>query len=179
MAQQSWIDSISTLAPKAALALTSPLLYSFVRAEICKALELPTDTSEETLQTNINNCSSEHLQNLKNVESIVNDKLTELNINMDLLVSQNTDKDNAKLAYIKSLKDDKITPAILAIITAIIFIVCVIFVFSTQFKNLDINQIGLVGTVIGYASAKFDTVIGYYFGTGVFNKRVDFNAFRK
>ena len=54
---------------------------------------------------------------------------------------------------------------VLAAVALGAFVACIWMVFQSRLTGMDAAQIALIGGVVGYASAKADTVIAYYFGS--------------
>lgn len=80
-----------------------------------------------------------------------------------------SDRDSARKRQME-VKDS--VPTILASITIIGFFATVGYVLSGQ-MNLTGEQGILVGTIVGYVSAKADQVLSYYFGSSSSSKAKD------
>lgn len=64
------------------------------------------------------------------------------------------------------------TPRALAGVVVLGFLWAVWYVLSGRVQGLrDATTIGMIGTLVGYLSAKADTVIGYYFGSSAGSDR--------
>lgn len=69
---------------------------------------------------------------------------------------------------------DSWTPRILASVVVVGFLWSLFYVLSGRAKSAtDPALATLVGSLIGYASAKADTVVGYYFGSSAGSSRKD------
>ena len=90
-------------------------------------------------------------------------RTAQLEAGVDLERIAASDRDSARKREANT--GDVWTPRILASVTMLIFMACVWCVFSEVLRGMDGAQIALIGGVVGYASAKADTVIAYYFGS--------------
>lgn len=156
-----WKSIVGTVAPALATALGSPLAGMAVAA-IGSALGL-TESSEETVSAAIVKATPEQMLTIKQAELEFTRQMRELDIDLEHIAMQ--DRDSARMREIKT--GDVWTPRVLAGITLIAFCSCIYYVFCGHASGADAAQLALVGGVVGYASAKADTVIGYYFGAGV------------
>lgn len=94
-------------------------------------------------------------------------KLEEFDVKREEIAKD--DRDSARNRQIQT-KDD--VPTILAGITIIGFFATVGYVLSGKI-NLTGEQGILVGTIVGYVSAKADQVLSYYFGSSSSSKAKD------
>jgi hypothetical protein len=72
----------------------------------------------------------------------------------------------------REVKTQDWTPRVLAAVVVFGFLWAVFYVLSGRVQGLkDPATVGMVGTLIGYISAKADQVVGYYFGSSAGSDR--------
>lgn len=155
-----WKAVISTVAPALATALGGPLAGMAVGA-IGSALGLGESASEEQISNALQRPTSEQLLALKKADQDFAIRMRELDVDVQRI--HQADRDSARQREANT--GDMWTPRVLAAVTLFAFLACVWFVFSQKLTGMDAAQIALIGGVVGYASAKADTVIAYYFGS--------------
>lgn len=91
---------------------------------------------------------------------------------LDLERINASDRSNAREREIKQA--DPWTPRVLAAVIVAGFLMCVYMVLGGHVQGLQEPLVaGMVGTLIGYASAKADQVVSYYFGSSASSKSKD------
>lgn len=164
-----WKDIIGTVAPTLATALGGPLVGMAV-GSIGKALGFD-DASEDDIAKSLKNPTSEQLLALKNAEQDFLLSMRKLDVDLERIHAD--DRNSARKR--ESDTGDVWTPRVLAAITMFAFVGCIYLVFSEYLGSMSPAQLTLVGGVVGYASAKADTVIGYYFGSSSTAKQMSFS----
>lgn len=155
-----WKSIVGVVAPAIATALGGPLAGVGVKA-IGKALGLGDDPSEEDVAAAVIKATPEQLMEIKRAELEFTARMKELDVDVERI--QMADRANARKR--EAATGDSWTPRLLAVLVIGLFGYCVWWAFSGDVGAMDAAQIGIIGGVIGYASAKADTVVGYYFGS--------------
>lgn len=156
----SWKAVIGTVAPALATALGGPLAGMAV-ATIGSALGLGDAATEDQISQVLQRPTNDQLLALKKAEQDFTLRMRELDVDVERI--HQADRDSARRR--ESSTGDVWTPRALAAVALAAFLACVWFVFSHKLTGMDAAQIALIGGVVGYASAKADTVIAYYFGS--------------
>lgn len=157
-----WKNVIGTVAPALATALGGPLA-GLATSAIAGALGLGGDINEEQLAAAVDKASPEQLVALKKANLEFLARMKELDVDLERIAM--TDRASARKR--EAATGDSWTPRILAVLVIGLFGFCVWWAFTDNIAAMDAAQIGIIGGVIGYASAKADTVVGYYFGSSV------------
>lgn len=91
---------------------------------------------------------------------------------LDLERINAADRANARAREVSTA--DSWTPRVLAAVIVGGFLMCVYMVLGGRVASLNEPLVaGMVGTMIGYASAKADQVVSYYFGSSASSKSKD------
>ncbi len=153
---------IGAVAPTIATALGGPLAGAAVTA-IGGALGIDTRDArgEKDLRVALQQPTADQLVSLKSAELAFAAKLAELGIDVARIHAE--DRNSARQREMQT--GDSWTPRVLAGIALLSFVACIVFVFWARLTELPAEQIALMGGVIGYASAKADMVLAYYFGS--------------
>ncbi|MGE9985387.1 hypothetical protein [Desulfovibrio sp. SGI.169] len=157
-----WKNIVATVAPAIATALGGPLAGLGVSA-IGKALGLGDGSNEDDVAAAVLRASPDQLLAIKRAELEFTTKIKELDVDLERIAMA----DRASARKREAATGDSWTPRLLAILVIGLFGFCVWWAFSGDVAAMDAAQIGIIGGVIGYASAKADTVVGYYFGSSV------------
>lgn len=157
-----WKDIVSTVAPAIATALGGPLAGLGVAA-VGKALGLGDGAGEEDVAAAVLKASPEQLLSVKKAELEFTARMKELDVDLERIAV--ADRQSARRR--EAATGDSWTPRLLAVLVLAMFGGCVCWAFTGNVAAMDAAQIGIIGGVIGYASAKADTVVGYYFGSSV------------
>lgn len=155
-----WKSIVGTVAPAIATALGGPLAGLGVAA-VGKALGLGDGASEEDVAAAVGKASPEQLLALKKANLEFQARMKELDV--DLARIAMSDRTSARRR--EAVTGDSWTPRLLAVLVVGLFGFCVWWAFTGNVAAMGAAQIGIIGGVIGYASAKADTVVGYYFGS--------------
>lgn len=157
-----WKSIVGTVAPAIATALGGPLAGLGVAA-VGKALGLGDGAGEEDVAAAVLKASPEQLLAVKRAELEFTARMKELDVDLERIAV--ADRQSARRR--EAATGDSWTPRLLAVLVIGLFGFCVWWAFTGDVAAMDAAQIGIIGGVIGYASAKADTVVGYYFGSSV------------
>lgn len=165
-----WKSVIGTVAPTIATALGGPLA-GLATAAIAGAFGLGDGVTEGQLVAAVGKASPDQLLALKKAEQDFIVRLHELDVDIERVNA--ADRASARLR--ESTSGDLWTPRLLAALSVLLFAGCVIFVFWLALAGVTIDPLvmGLVGTMIGYASAKTELVYTYYFGSSAGSSNKD------
>lgn len=161
-----WKAVLATVAPTLATAVGGPLAGAAVQA-IGKALGLPNAT-QETIEQTVLGASPETLLALRQAEQEFTKAMRALDIDLEKVHAG--DRDSARKR--EASTGDKATPRTLAFIVVIGFLATVLSLLLVT-KVTDPTTASMIGTLIGYVSAKADQVISYYFGSSAGSARKD------
>lgn len=154
------MDWLKAILPTVATALGGPLAGVAVNF-IADKLGLEEKTVE-AVQAAISGATPEQLVQLKQIDADLQKYFAGLGIKLEEVAA--ADRASARDREVKS--GDRLTPRILATVIVSGFLCTVWYVLSGQVQALkDPVAAGLIGTLIGYVSAKADQVVSYYFGS--------------
>jgi len=162
-----WKGTIGQVAPALAGILGTPAAGAAV-AGLCGILGLePSQENAQKVaeQVAAGSLTGDQLLQLRKVESDSIAQLRKMGMDYDLAKETLvfTDREGARKREVDA--KDSWTPRILAGLIVFGFLWAVYYVLSGRVGALkDPASIGMIGTLIGYVSAKTDTVYGYYFG---------------
>jgi hypothetical protein len=163
----NWKGVTQAVAPALATALGGPLKGAAVVA-IGRALgqEEPT---EESVADALSVAGPEVLLKLKQADQEFALAMRQAYIRVLEVDAQ--DRDSARQREAKT--GDSTTPRVIAAVVLGGFSFALGAVLTGQVDTTDAMTAGLVGTMIGYASAKADQVVSYYFGSSAGSKAKD------
>ena len=153
----SWQKIVASIAPTIATALGSPIAGMAISA-VTSALGLAPDAKDEAINAAIT-ANPDLLLKLKESEIAFKQRIAELGIDLERIHSE--DRNSARNRQVQ-LKDQ--VPNVLAFVVIVGFFATVGYVFSGNIMLAGEQGI-LVGTIIGYVSAKADQVLSYFFGS--------------
>lgn len=157
---------LGTVAPTIATALGGPLAGVATKA-IIGALGLTDGTPADQVALAVQNATPEQLLALKKADQDFAVRMRELDI--DVLKVDANDRDSARQRE-SSVRDW--TPRILAFVVVAGFLTSVYMVLAGLVPGLkDPTTAALIGSLIGYVSAKADQVVAYYFGSNNSSER--------
>lgn len=163
-----WRKTLGTVAPGLATAVLGPLGGLATKA-IVDALGLPQDASEAQIAQAIKMASPDQLLALKKADQDFSLQMERIGVDLSKIDAD--DRDSARKRQTET-KDH--APEVLGGIIILGFLTAVGFVLAGQVDGLkDPLQAALVGTLIGYVSAKADQVVAYYFGSNSASKKKD------
>ncbi len=169
MPKIDWKQLVGTVAPTLATALGGPLAGIAVKTIAGKLLGKADATEEEVAQAIVAGDPAMLVQ-LKQAEYEFKKTLLDSEVRLEEVAAN--DRASARMREIDS--KDSWTPRVLAAVVIFGFLYCVISVMTGRVPNMNDPVIaGLVGTLVGYASAKADQVISYYFGSSASSKDKD------
>lgn len=157
MGKFNWKDAVSAVAPVLATTLGGPLAGAAVKT-ISEAVLGKSNGSETEIEVALKNASPELLAQLKQADQQFAEHMATLGVDLERIAHH--DRVSAR----ELAKADIWTPRVLAGVVMAGFFACVGFVLAGK-VNVS-GEVGvLVGTMIGYASAKADQVVSFYFGS--------------
>lgn len=169
MAKIDWKKIVGTVAPALATALGGPLAGVAVKTIATQVLGKE-DATEQEVEEAILNANPQMLLQLRQLDLEFKKTMTDAGIQLEKIASE--DRNSARLREVNA--HDSWTPRILAAVIIIGFLWCVYAVLSGYIDDLKDPMIAtLVGTMIGYTSAKADQVVSYYFGSSASSKAKD------
>lgn len=157
----SWTDTLAALAPGLATAIGGPVAGLAV-SSIEKVFGLtPGSGTPEAISLAMNTATPDQLLALKKADNDFTVQMRQLDINLEEISEK--DRDSARQREIGT-KDH--SNSILGGVIILGFLFAVGMVLGGQVMGLkDANTAALIGTLIGYISAKADQVVAYYFGS--------------
>lgn len=157
----NWRDVIGAVAPTIATALGGPLAGAAVKT-LSGVLLGHENGTEADLSAAVAAASPDVLAQVKKAEAEFQIRMRELEIDVDRIAA--ADRDSARKR--ESSTGDFWTPRVIGGLTLLAFIWSVWAVLSGYVQGLtDPAVVGIIGTLIGYVSAKADQVVSYYFGS--------------
>jgi hypothetical protein len=151
---------IGAIAPAIGTALGGPL-GGMAGMAIKGIFGLGDDATEEDITRAINGATPDQLLALKQADSDFKIKAAQLGVNLEEIASR--DRDSARSREIKLGGSWTVTILAWAIIAG--FLGMVAWIVTKGLSGMDATQMGLVGTLVGYVSAKAEQVVSYYFGS--------------
>jgi hypothetical protein len=164
-----WKQVVGTVAPTIATALGGPLAGMAVKAIATSILGKP-EASEDEVAAAVLAGDPALLLQLKQCEADFNKALVDAGVQIEKIAAE--DRTSARRREVDA--HDSWTPRILAATVIGGFLGCVYSVLAGHVQGMHEPLVaGLVGTLIGYTSAKADQVISYYFGSSASSKAKD------
>jgi hypothetical protein len=155
-----WKKILGTVAPVIATALGGPLAGLAVKT-VGVALGLGEGASEEEVAAAVAGASPDQLLALKKADQEFAVRMHELDVDLERIAEGS--KDSARK---REMSVGGYANPILASVIVIGFLVTAFMVLGGMVEGLkDPITASLVGTMIGYVSAKADQVVAYYFGS--------------
>lgn len=156
-----WKKLVGAVAPTLATALGGPLAGVAVSALSEAMLGKPDGSSSEVAEA-IRSGGADALVKLKEAETAFTLKMRELDIDLERVHQQ----DRASARQREAQTGDRATPRVLAFVIVGGFLSMVASVLLGKVTGItDPTAAGMIGTLIGYVSAKADQVVSYYFGS--------------
>lgn len=163
-----WKATLGAVAPGIATALGGPLAGLAAQA-VVEALGLPAGSGEPEIAQAMQRATPADLLALKQAEQAFELRMEELGVQKYGI--DQADRDSARRRQMAT--GDK-APEILAFVIVAGFLGTVYAVLAGYVDGLkDPLTATLVGTLIGYVSAKADQVVSYYFGSSASSKAKD------
>jgi len=159
--REDWKNLVKTVAPGLATALGGPLAGAAVQTISTAVLGKP-DGTEEEVAVAVASGGADALLKLKEAENAFTIKMKELGVDLEKVHAG--DRNSAREREVKT--GDVWTPRILAATIIGGFLAMVASVLLGKVTGItDPVAAGMIGTLIGYVSAKADQVVSYYFGS--------------
>lgn len=169
MGKFDWKSVVGSVAPALATALGGPLAGMAVKTLATQFLGKDDATEKDVAQA-IAAATPQDLIRLKEIDAEFSKAMLTAGVDLERIAAE--DRNSARNREIQT--HDSWTPRVLAAIVVGGFMWCLYFVLGGHVKDLKDPLIaGLVGTLIGYTSAKADAVISYYFGSSASSKAKD------
>lgn len=161
MAKIDWKRVVGTVAPTLATALGGPLAGVAVKALAGKLLD-NADANETDVEKAVLGADSQTLLQLKQLDEDFKKSMLDSGIKLEEIAA--TDRASARQREVTI--HDSWTPRVLAAIVIGGFLGCVYAVLTGKVQGItDPTVVGLIGTMVGYTSAKADQIVSYYFGS--------------
>ena len=156
-----WRDIVGAVAPTLATAIGGPLapMATGVIMDVLGIDSAQPDAQKQLAKT-VTTASPEVMARLKKAEQDFQVRLKELDIDLERVHAG--DRDSARE---REKKVGGKANSILAGIIVLGFFGVIGYVFHFGLDDVKPAQMGLIGTLIGYVSAKADQVVAYYFGS--------------
>lgn len=159
--REDWKNLVRTVAPGLATALGGPLAGAAVQTISTAVLGKP-DGTEEEVAIAVASGGADALIKLKEAENAFAIKMKEIGVDLEKVHAG--DRNSAREREVKT--GDVWTPRILAATIIGGFLAMVASVLLGKVTGItDPVAAGMIGTLIGYVSAKADQVVSYYFGS--------------
>jgi hypothetical protein len=156
-----WKNIVGAVAPSLAAALGGPMAGLAVKT-LSNALLGNENGSEAEISAALNGANNDQLVRLKEADQNFAVQMKALDIDLERINKE--DRDSARKREVNT--GDVWTPRVIGFLTLGGFLWAVFFVLSGQVQGLtDPVSVGMIGTLIGYISAKADQVVSYYFGS--------------
>lgn len=156
-----WKEIVKTVAPALGTALGGPLAGAAV-GSLAKVLLGDEKAGEDAVAAAVIGANPDQLLAIKKADQDFALKMEEAGIKLEEVHAK--DRQSAREREAKT--GDNWTPRILAGVIVGGFLATVYMVLSGYVDGLKDPMIaGMVGTLIGYVSAKADQVVSYYFGS--------------
>lgn len=169
MAKFDWKKLVGTVAPTLATALGGPLAGVAVKTIATQLLGDEKATEQEVAEA-MAGADPQTLIRLREIDAEFKKTMTDAGIQLEKIAAD----DRASARQREATTHDSWTPRVLAAVIVMGFLWCVYAVLSGYITDLKDPMIAtLVGTMIGYTSAKADQVVSYYFGSSASSKAKD------
>lgn len=169
MAKLDWKKIVGTVAPGLATALGGPLAGVAVKTIATQLLGKP-EAPETDVEQAVLNADPQTLIRLKEIDTEFKKTMTEAGIRLEEIAA--ADRNSARRREIDA--HDSWTPRAIAALVIGGFLGCLYAVLGGHVTDLkDPLVSGIIGTLIGYTSAKADTIVSYYFGSSASSKAKD------
>lgn len=169
MAKFDWKKVVGTVAPTLATALGGPLAGIAVKTLATQLLG-NSEATEEDVSAAIAGADPQTLLKLKQIDAEFKKTMIDAGVKLEEIAAG--DRDSARKREVDT--HDSWTPRILAAVVVTGFFVCVYAILGGHVSDMKDPLIaGLIGTMVGYTSAKADQVISYYFGSSASSKAKD------
>lgn len=160
----NWKKLVGAVAPTLATALGGPLAGAAVAA-VGKAILGKENATEDEIEAAVASASPEMLLRLKEADNSFKLEMEKLGVDLERIHS--ADRDSARRREVAA--GDPWTPRVLSAVIISGFFACVGYVLAGK-AQISGEAGVLVGSLIGYVSAKADQVVSYFFGSSAGSK---------
>lgn len=164
-----WKKIVGTVAPTIATALGGPVAGMAVRA-VSEALGLPEGATKDDAALALASATPEQLAALKKADQDFALEMRRLDIDVEKISAD--DRDSARKREMSLGNAASIGVNAMAFTILCGFFYAVHWVLTGEMPA-DPNKQMLIGTVVGYVSAKADQVVSYFFGSSSSSARKD------
>lgn len=162
-----WRGVVKAVAPTIATALGGPLAGLGIKA-LSEALLGHSEGSQGDVERALQAAGGADLVKLREIDAQFAAQMKALDVDLERIASQ--DRDSARKREVGS--GDSWTPRIIGAMTLGGFLWAVYWVLTGQVMGMaDPTTVALVGTLVGYVSAKADQIVSYYFGSSAGSAR--------
>ena len=156
-----WRGIVKAVAPTIATALGGPLAGLGMKA-LSEALLGKSDGTEDEIASAMQYADGDQLVKLREIDSQFQAQMKALDVDLERIAA--ADRDSARKREVGS--GDAWTPRVIGAMALGGFLWSVYWVLSGNVSGMtDPTTVALVGTLVGYVSAKADQVVSYYFGS--------------
>ncbi len=148
-----WKSLVSSIAPTLATAFGGPLAGAAVSA-VAKAVLGKDDATDDEIGKALQSATPEALAAIRKADQDFAARMKELDINLEEISAK--DRDSARSREVNA--HDSWTPRALASVVVLGFVLA-------GKVNISGEAGVLIGSLVGYVSAKADQVVSYYFGS--------------
>ena len=162
-----WKKIVGAVAPTIATALGGPLAGLGIKA-LSEALLGRSDGTEDDISKALATAGTADMVKLREIDAQFAAQMKALDVDLERISA--ADRDSARSREVKS--GDAWTPRVIGCLALGGFLWAVYWVLSGQVQGMtDPTTVALVGTLVGYVSAKADQVVSYYFGSSAGSAR--------
>lgn len=156
-----WRGIVAAVAPTLATALGGPLAGLAVRT-LSSVLLGNENGSQGDIAAALNGATGDQMVRLREADAAFAVQMRSLDVDLERIAA--ADRGSARVR--ESNSGDTWTPRLIAALTLGGFLFSVFWVLTGRVAGLtDPVTVGIMGTLIGYVSAKADQVVSYYFGS--------------
>ena len=159
--QFQWKGVVASLAPTIAGILEGPL-YGLGISTLSVALLKRADGQEDEVVEALRTLTPEVVEAVRQAEVQLQERVQALGVDLASLQNSSARGPGEVAGLEQTQSSSEKTPRLLAIVVLAGFFVSVAYVFL---GSIQPEVAGVAGTLIGYVSAKADTVVAYYFGS--------------
>lgn len=154
-----WKGLVKTVAPAIGTALGGPL-GGLAMGTVAKAILGPDqEASEDRIAAALEGAGPDALLKLKQADAEFRQAIKKLDVDLEQLANQDRAGARAREIALRGWAN----PVLAGVVVTGFFAICA-YVIAGQW-HVDEQKATLIGAVIGYASAKADQVVSYYFGS--------------
>ena len=162
-----WKGIVRAVAPTIATALGGPLAGLGVKA-LSDALLGHSEGTEDDIARALSAASNADLVKLREIDAQFAAQMKALDVDLERIAA--ADRDSARRR--EAASGDAWTPRMIGTLALGGFLWSVYWVLSGNVTGMtDPTTVALVGTLVGYVSAKADQVVSYYFGSSAGSAR--------